>query len=155
MIADATGAGVGVGGIMGGAAAEISSGTTTVLLEAANFGPEADLGHGQAPRAATARPAPASSGASTSSSPLGPSTASSSCWGRACAGGRRPTCGPPVPRAPPVALRTERANLVLGTSLSPAECAELIRPLGFEVTAVGRARQLRGQGADLAARLQP
>ncbi len=36
---------------------------------------------------------------------------------------------------PPVALRTERANLVLGTSLSPSECAELIAPLGFQVKA--------------------
>ena len=41
VIADATGAGVGVGGIMGGATAEIWAGTTTVLLEAANFSPEA------------------------------------------------------------------------------------------------------------------
>jgi phenylalanyl-tRNA synthetase beta chain len=33
-----------------------------------------------------------------------------------------------------VVLRTGRANLVLGTSLSPPECAELIAPLGFKVT---------------------
>ena len=41
VIADAEGVAVGIGGIMGGATAEISPDTTTVLLEAANFDPQA------------------------------------------------------------------------------------------------------------------
>ncbi|MGC8626947.1 MAG: phenylalanine--tRNA ligase subunit beta, partial [Acidimicrobiales bacterium] len=41
VIADANGAAVGVGGIMGGAAAEISRSTRAVLLEMANFDPRA------------------------------------------------------------------------------------------------------------------
>ena len=40
VIADANGVAVGVAGIMGGATAEISPGTETVLLEAANFDPQ-------------------------------------------------------------------------------------------------------------------
>ena len=41
VIADAEGGAVGIGGIMGGAEAEISAQTATVLLEAANFDPHA------------------------------------------------------------------------------------------------------------------
>ncbi len=135
VIADATGASVGVGGIMGGAAAEISAGTTTVLLEAANFSPEAISSTGKRlglnseararfergvdiePRPSGRRPLRRTSGAARVR--RGPTA------------DVRAASAPP----PPVVLRTERANLVLGTSLSPSDCAELIAPLGFEVTA--------------------
>ena len=47
VIADADGVAVGVAGIMGGATAEISPETTTVLLEAANFDPQATSATGK------------------------------------------------------------------------------------------------------------
>ena len=31
-----------------------------------------------------------------------------------------------------IRLRTERVNLVLGTTLYPGQCADLLAPLGFE-----------------------
>jgi phenylalanyl-tRNA synthetase beta chain len=134
VIGDATGTGVGVGGIMGGATAEISAATTTVLLEAANFSPEAISGTGKRlglnseARARfergvdieLARPA-----VDRFVELLGPHVR------------RGPTADVRAASAPPprVTLRPDRANLVLGTSLSPSECAQLIRPLGFEVEA--------------------
>ena len=134
MIADATGAGVGVGGIMGGATAEISAGTTTVLLEAANFSPEAisatgkRLGLNSEARARFERGVDielAGPAVDRFVELLGPHVR------------RGPMADVRTASAPPprVTLRTARANLVLGTSLSPSECVELIRPLGFEVEA--------------------
>ena len=134
VIADATGASVGVGGIMGGAAAEISAGTTTVLLEAANFSPEAISSTGKRLGLNSEARARFERGVDIGLAPravdrfvelLGPRVR------RGPTADVRAASAPP----PPVVLRTERANLVLGTSLSPSDCAELIAPLGFEVTA--------------------
>jgi phenylalanyl-tRNA synthetase beta chain len=133
VIADATGAGVGVGGIMGGAAAEISAATTTVLLEAANFSPEAISSTGKRLGLNSEARARFERGVDIELAPravdrfvelLGPRVL------RGPTADVRAASAPP----PPVVLRTERVNLVLGTSLSPSECAELIAPLGFEAT---------------------
>ncbi len=132
MIADGTGAGVGVGGIMGGEAAEIVPGTATVLLEAANFSPEAIAATGQRLGLNSEARARFERGVDIELAPravdrfvelLGPRVR------------RGPTADVRAPSEPPVTvtLRPARANLVLGTELSPVECAELIRPLGFEV----------------------
>jgi phenylalanyl-tRNA synthetase beta chain len=134
VIADAGGAAVGVAGIMGGATAEISAGTTTVLLEAANFRPEAIAATGKRLGLASEARARFERGVDIELTGrsvdrfvelLGPHVR------------RGPTADVRAASAPRprVTLRTERANLVLGTSLSPAECAELIAPLGFVVAA--------------------
>ena len=132
VIADATGAGVGVGGIMGGAAAEISAATTTVLLEAANFSPEAISATGQRLGLNSEARARFERGVDIE---LAPRAVDRFVELLGAAVRRGPTADVRAASAPPlpVVLRTERANLVLGTSLSPSDCAELISPLGFQV----------------------
>jgi phenylalanyl-tRNA synthetase beta chain len=133
VIADGAGLAVGVAGIMGGATAEISAGTATVLLEAANFSPGAISATGQRLGLNSEARARFERGVDIELAPravdrfvelLGPGVR------------RGPTADVRAASAPRprVALRTERANRVLGTSLSPSDCAELIAPLGFEVT---------------------
>jgi phenylalanyl-tRNA synthetase beta chain len=135
VIADGTGAGVGIGGIMGGEAAEISAGTTMVLLEAANFSPEAIAATGKRLGLNSEARARFERGVDIELAPraidrfvelLGPRVR------RGPTADVRAASGP----RPKVVLRTERANHVLGTSLSPGACADLISPLGFEVVAL-------------------
>ncbi len=137
VIADAEGGAVGIGGIMGGASSEVSAATTTVLLEAAWFAPQAiartgnRLGLTSEARARFERgvdPAVAARAAARFVSLL--------------PGCRRGVTDDvvspahlPVPAA--VALRTDRVNAILGTTLDDATVAGYLRPLGFEVTAAG------------------
>jgi phenylalanyl-tRNA synthetase beta chain len=136
VVADATGTAVGIAGIMGGAAAEIVAGTSTVLLEAANFDPLAVSATGQR---------------------LGLLSEARTRFERGVdieLAGRATDrfvelLGPGVRRGEtsdvrgahqggePVKLRAGRVNLVLGTALRPEQCAELLAPLGFEATADG------------------
>ena len=133
MICDAEGAPVGIGGVMGGVSTEISDATTDVLLEAAYFAPLAiartskRLGlrteasvrfeRGVDPEGiqrAVARfcqLAMEASGARVASSTVDVSA--------------------PLPTRAPVVLRTARVNSLLGTSLSPAEVAGYLEPIGF------------------------
>ncbi len=130
VIADAQGAAVGVGGIMGGRAAEISDSTRTVLLEVACFNPRAISATGKRLGLLSEARTRFERGVDPELAPLavdrfvellGP-------------GARR---GPTAdvrsvpPAATKVRLRASRANLVLGTSLSGPDCARLLRPLGF------------------------
>ena len=130
VIADAEGGAVGIGGIMGGATAEISSETTTVLLEAANFDPRSvsatgkRLGLLSEARTRFERGVDievAGAAVDRFVELLGPAV-------------RRGETSdllisPPLPVR--ITLRTSRANAVLGTSLRPEECAGLLVPLGF------------------------
>ena len=68
VIADAERA-VALAGIMGGEETEIADGTTTVLLEAANFEPHGDLSHARSASGSAPRAPPAGRRASTRTSP--------------------------------------------------------------------------------------
>ena len=136
LICDAEGVPVGIGGIMGGATSEISASTTRVLLEAAYFD-----------RMTIAR----------TSKRLGLRTEASARFERGCdpegieravarfcsllgagevAAGmldlwRRP------PPAPPIRLRTQRVNAVLGATLDDGQIRDLLGPIGFTAAPVG------------------
>ena len=133
MIADGEGTAVGIAGIMGGATAEISATTSTVLLEAANFDPQAvsatgtRLGLLSEARTRFERGVDielAGRAINRFVELLGPGVR------------RGPTTDVRSPRPPqaPVRLRTDRVNHLLGTALSPEECARLLAPLGFVAT---------------------
>jgi phenylalanyl-tRNA synthetase beta chain len=136
LICDATGTPVGIGGIMGGASSEISDATTTVLLEAAYFDPMA---------------------IARSSKRLGLRTEASARFERGCDPEIIPTAGehfasllgtgvtarglvdvwdrPPPP--PPIRLRTDRVNAILGTDLRHDRIPSLLEPIGFRTTHAG------------------
>jgi phenylalanyl-tRNA synthetase beta chain len=132
VIADALGTPVGVGGIMGGAQAEIGPATRRVLLEAAWFSPMAiartgkRLGLHSEARVRFERgvdPLVADVAVSRFVALLGVSV-------------RR---GPMVdvrgeaslPVSPRVRVRTERVNAIMGTSLGDDDVARLLEPIGF------------------------
>jgi phenylalanyl-tRNA synthetase beta chain len=139
LICDAEGAGVGIGGIMGGASSEISESTTTVALEAAWFDPVAiaktskRLGlrteasvrfeRGVDPEAVTravarfCELAAAVTGARVSGSTV--------------------DVRDDLPRPGRVAVRTNRVNAILGTELSPAEVSGYLQPIGFQCAPTG------------------
>jgi phenylalanyl-tRNA synthetase beta chain len=160
LICAATGEPVGIAGVMGGVATEISEATTRVLLESAYFEPMA-----------VARTA----------SRLGLRTEASTRFERGCdpdgieravarflelLGARAEKADPDAlaapahPDAPPapvaarglldargrlpepatVALRTDRVNALLGTRLSDEEIYAYLRPLGFTVRVAGPGR---------------
>ncbi len=134
VIADAEGGAVGIGGIMGGATAEISPETTTVLLEAANFEPRAIAATGKRLGLLSEARTRFERGVDIEVAVtaidrfvelLGPSVR------------RGETSDVLITPAPDVhiRLRTKRANAVLGTALRPPQCAELLSPLGFEPVA--------------------
>ncbi len=138
VIADGEGRAVGIGGIMGGATAEISPETTTVLLEAANFDPHAvsttgkRLGLLSEARTRFERGVDievAATAVDRFVELLGPSVR------------RGETSDVLITRPRPVhiLLRAPRANAVLGTRLRPEQCADFLAPLGFGSVAVGDA----------------
>jgi phenylalanyl-tRNA synthetase beta chain len=141
VICDAQGAPVGVGGIMGGASAEIAAGTRRVLLEAAWFSPMAiartgkRLGLHSEARVRFERgvdPEIATHAADRFVALLS-----------AVPGGEALRRGPTLdvvdrqhlPVRPALTIRTERVNDILGTGLSDLDIAGLIEPIGFEVSA--------------------
>jgi phenylalanyl-tRNA synthetase beta chain len=159
LICDAESVPVGVAGIMGGASAEISAATTTVLLEAAWFDPFAvartgtRLGLGSEARhrfergvdpeiasraatrfiqvldAVTAAPAPAEPAGGEG----GASAVGSIRFGPSV--DVRSDADLPVPAR--LEVRTERVNALLGTDLDAATIATLLTSIGFEVHRVG------------------
>ncbi len=130
VIADGTGAAVGVAGIMGGTSCEISASTTTVLLEVANFDPLAVAATGQRLGLHTEARTRFERGVDIELADravdrfaqlLGP-------------GARRGVTtdvGRGLPARPPVRLRVGRVNQLLGTELSAEACRRLLGPLGF------------------------
>jgi len=136
LIADAEGGAVGIGGIMGGATAEISPETTTVLLEVANFEPQAVSATGKRLGLLSEARARFERGVDLELAGravdrfvelLGP----------AVRRGETTDVLVVPPHRERIILRTERANAVLGTLLAPEECADLLAPLGFETMATG------------------
>ncbi|HEX3540607.1 MAG TPA: phenylalanine--tRNA ligase subunit beta [Acidimicrobiales bacterium] len=125
---------VGIAGIMGGASSEISDATTTIVLEAAYFTPMAIARTGTRLGLYTEARARFERG-------VDPGVVDRAIDRFAAllaetAGGRR---GPTVdvaspaylPAPLPVAVRTARVNDVLGTSLTDADIARLLAPIGF------------------------
>jgi phenylalanyl-tRNA synthetase beta chain len=137
VICDAEGTAVGVGGIMGGALAEIGPGTRRVLLEAAWFSPMAiartgkRLGLHSEARVRFERgvdPEAASPAVEWFVALLG-----------SVAGGEGLRRGPTIdvrdpttmPVPPVVEVRTERVNSILGTALDDADVVRLLASIGF------------------------
>lgn len=133
VIADGEGKTVGVAGIMGGASAEISQTTRTVLLEAANFAPHVVSATGRRLSLLSEARTRFERGVDIELATLAVDRFVE-LLGPAVRPGRTTDVRAPLPPEPPVRLRTERANLVLGTSLTPGECAELLGRLGFRAT---------------------
>jgi phenylalanyl-tRNA synthetase beta chain len=136
VIADGEGLAVGIAGIMGGATAEISPETTTVLLEAANFNPRAVAAPGK-------RLGLLSEARTRFERGVDPEVADRAInrfvelLGPRARRGETTDVRTVAPGKVKIFLRTERANLLLGTSLSSEEPAELLSRLGFEALANG------------------
>ncbi|MDQ4068997.1 MAG: phenylalanine--tRNA ligase subunit beta [Actinomycetota bacterium] len=139
LICDAEGAGVGIGGIMGGASSEISPVTTTVALEAAWFDPVAI--------ARTSKRLGLRSEASVrferGVDPAGVYRAvgrfcqlAAEVAGASVTGATVDVKGE-LPRPARVVVRTSRVNAILGTSLSPADIAGYLQPIGFRCVPTG------------------
>jgi len=134
LICDGADQPVGIAGIMGGAACEISDSTTDVLLELAWFDPTS---------------------ISRTSRRLGLRSEASARYEKGCdpavldlAGDRfaelaAEICGATcddvqvdvrgaLPERPPLRLRTDRVNALLGTELSSRQVGELLVPIGFD-----------------------
>jgi phenylalanyl-tRNA synthetase beta chain len=139
LICDGDDVAVGIAGIMGGAACEISDATTDVLLEVAWFDPTS---------------------ISRTSRRLGLRSEASARFEKGCdpaaidvAADRfcqlaAEICGATaetvevdvrgtLPERPPVRVRTARVNAILGTDLAAGRIAELLEPIGFACTPQG------------------
>jgi phenylalanyl-tRNA synthetase beta chain len=142
VICDAEGTSVGVGGIMGGAAAEISDTTTTVLLEAAYFNPMAIARTGKRLGLFSEARARFERGID----PEIAGVASERFVGLLASLGKKGELrrGPlldlrfesELPPPAQVLVRTERVNAILGTRLDDADVPRLLTPIGFEAVAV-------------------
>ncbi|HEX8771158.1 MAG TPA: phenylalanine--tRNA ligase subunit beta [Acidimicrobiales bacterium] len=142
VICDTDDAAVGIGGVMGGASSEIGAETRDVLLEAAYFDPVAiartskrvglrteasvRFERGVDPEgidravARFCRLAAEAAGASTTS-------ATTDLRGE-------------LPVRPRVAVRTDRVNAILGTSLQSEQVAGYLEPIGFHCESIGNGR---------------
>jgi phenylalanyl-tRNA synthetase beta chain len=138
LICDADGSPVGIAGIMGGAASEISESTSRVLLEVANFKPMAI--------ARTSARLGLRTEASVRFERGADPEALERAGARVCelvAGvGGTPASGSLDVRgdvAPPpvIRLRTDRVNAILGTDLDDETVRQHLTPLGFEVSREG------------------
>ncbi len=139
LICDAAGAPVGIAGVMGGASSEITDDTRAVLLEAAWFSPmavartskrlglrseasvrfERGVDHGGVDRAVARFVQLASELA-----------------GASVGGAADFRDDAQLPNQPPVRLRTERVNAILGTALSDDDVRNYLEPIGFAATLV-------------------
>ncbi|MDA8044416.1 MAG: phenylalanine--tRNA ligase subunit beta [Actinomycetota bacterium] len=141
VICDGDGAPVGVGGIMGGASAEVGPTTGRILLECAWFEPTAIARTGN-------RLGLYSEARTRFERGVDPEIASRAAE-RFCAllgslpGGDRLRRGPlndirehALPSAHRITLRTDRVNALLGVRLDDEVIGGLLGPLGFELTAV-------------------
>lgn len=132
VITDATDTPIGIAGVMGGASTEISESTTTVLLECAWWQPMAIARSSKfmgLRSEASARfergvdPQIVDLAARRFAELLSPSGA------RLVRGSV--TVDGELPVTPPVRVRTERVNQLLGTSITTAEIRSLLAPIGF------------------------
>jgi phenylalanyl-tRNA synthetase beta chain len=142
LICDATGAPVGIGGIMGGASSEIGPGTTRVLLEAAYFVPMAIARTSKRLNLRTEASARFERGCD----PAGIDRAAE----RFCellaltagpdlalAEGVLDVVGDDVPAPIEITVRPARVNGLLGTGLAAPDIAALLTPLGMEAVPTG------------------
>ncbi len=141
VICDADGVAVGVGGIMGGASAEIAADTRRVLLEAAWFTPMAIARTGKRLGLHSEARVRFERGVDPEVAPAAVARFVS-LLGDIEPGVRR---GPLVdvvdheslPARTVVAVRTDRVNSVLGTELSDADVVGRLEPIGFQAAAAG------------------
>jgi phenylalanyl-tRNA synthetase beta chain len=141
LICDATGAPVGIGGIMGGATSEIGAGTTRVLLEAAYFVPMAIARTSKRLNLRTEASARFERGCD----PAGIDRAAARfCELLALTGGSGLTLADgvldvvgDVPTPLDVAVRPSRVNGLLGTAHTAADIAGLLAPLGMGARPTG------------------
>ncbi|MGI8686085.1 MAG: phenylalanine--tRNA ligase subunit beta, partial [Acidimicrobiales bacterium] len=137
VICDATGAAVGIGGLMGGASSEISPSTTSVLLEAAYFDP---MSIARSSKRLNLR-SEASARFERGCDPEGIDRASARFFeilgtGEVAAG-TLDLWQRPAP-TPPIRLRTGRVNALLGTDLGDDDMRLLLAPIGFTATPAGQ-----------------
>jgi phenylalanyl-tRNA synthetase beta chain len=136
LICDATGTPVGIGGIMGGASSEVSTSTTTVLLEAAYFTPMAIAHTGKRLGLFTEARSRFERGTDPFIIDLAIDRFAALLPG--VLRGQTVDVGfadyVPAPR--PVRVRVPRINDILGTSLEASEVASLLAPIGFTSSVV-------------------
>ncbi|HET9077901.1 MAG TPA: phenylalanine--tRNA ligase subunit beta [Acidimicrobiales bacterium] len=146
VICDAGGRAVGVGGIMGGAHAEIGAATRRVLLEAAWFDPGAIARTGK--RLGLQSEARVRFERGVDPEVAGRAADRFVALLRAVPGGENLRRGPAtdvrdprhLPAGPVLTLRTARANSLLGTDLSDADIPGLLEPIGFRTAPAGAGR---------------
>lgn len=146
VICDADGRAVGVGGIMGGAHAEIGAATRRVLLEAAWFDPGAIARTGK--RLGLQSEARVRFERGVDPEVAGRAADRFVALLRAVPGGENLRRGPAtdvrdprhLPAGPVLTLRTARANSLLGTDLSDADIPGLLEPIGFRTAPAGAGR---------------
>jgi phenylalanyl-tRNA synthetase beta chain len=133
LICDAEGTPVGIGGVMGGASTEIADATTDVLLEAAYFDPLAIARTSKRLGLRTEASVRFERGVDAEGIER---AVARFCQLAAEASGARlgsPTVdvSATLPPRPRVLVRTARVNSLLGTSLTPADVAGYLEPIGF------------------------
>jgi len=143
VICDAEGTAVGVGGIMGGARAEIGPSTRRVLLEAAWFSPMAIAKTGKRLGLHSEARVRFERGVDPQIAPA--AGARFVALLSAMSGGQRLRWGPMVdvqdrasmPVTPVVKVRTARVNSILGTEIPGGEVSRLLAPIGFALSSSG------------------
>ncbi|MGI8491994.1 MAG: phenylalanine--tRNA ligase subunit beta, partial [Acidimicrobiales bacterium] len=135
LICDAESVPVGIGGIMGGASSEISESSTAVLLEAAWFDPLAIARTGKRLGLHSEARARFEKGVDPTAAPVAVerfvtllAAGQSSALARGATMEERSDL---LPTPGSVEVRTDRVNLVLGTSLSDDDVSRLLSPIGF------------------------
>lgn len=131
VIADGDGNGVGIAGIMGAAMAEISQSTSTVLLEVANFDPQTVASTGKRLGLSSEARTRFERGVDIELAPRAINRFAELLGSRARRGPTTDIGRTAADRAR-ITLRAERAELLLGVTLSEQRCRDLLEPLGFE-----------------------
>jgi phenylalanyl-tRNA synthetase beta chain len=131
VIADGAGEAVGVAGIMGGARAGITASTRAVLLEVANFSAAAISATGKRLGLFSEARTRFERGVDPELPPRAVDRFAELLGPQVKRGETADLLAAPIERRR-ARLRPSRVNLLLGTSLSPERCAELLSPLGFE-----------------------
>jgi phenylalanyl-tRNA synthetase beta chain len=137
LICDGTDAPVGIAGIMGGAASEISDSTSRVLLEAAYFNPSAIARTGKRVGLSTEARTRFERGCDPEVTDLAVARFASLLPGAAAGSTVDARSARHLPGPVEVDVRTDRVNAVLGTDLSRDDIASLLGPIGFGVTPAG------------------
>lgn len=136
LICDAASTPVGIAGIMGGAASEISDSTTRVLLEAAYFNPVAVARTGTRLALHTEARTRFERGCDPAIIDLAVARFASLMPGAAVGPTVDLRSEQHVPKPLRIRVRTDRVNSLLGTRLSDGEIAALLSPIGFQVETV-------------------